>query len=138
MAKLIGRERWAADRRFDHFSGRLRYHDEIDQGISAWTEQYSSKDAEERLRAAGICAERVRRIDEVVDGADSATVFPMMAEPRVGSMRTTALPFSLSCVDLPAPFRAPRLGEHSTEVLRAWLNCSDTEITELKQHEVLQ
>ena len=61
-----------------------------------------------------------------------------MAERRVGSMRTTALPFSLSSVDLPAPFSAPSLGEHSAEVLRAWLNCSDAEITELKQHEILQ
>jgi crotonobetainyl-CoA:carnitine CoA-transferase CaiB-like acyl-CoA transferase len=138
LAKLIGREIWAADQRFDNLSDRLRYHDEIDQGISAWTEQYSSKEVEERLRAAGICAERVRRIDEVVDDPDSATVFSMMAERRVGSMRTTALPFSLSCVDLPKPFSAPSLGEHCAEVLRAWLDCSDAEITGLKQNEVLQ
>ena len=70
--------------------------------------------------------------------ADSAAIFPKMAERRVGSMRTTALPFSLSTVDLPAPFSAPSLGEHSADVLRAWLNCSDAEITDLKQHEILQ
>ena len=138
LAKLIGQDPWAAERRFENLSGQIRYHDEIDEKISAWTKQYSSKEVAERLRAAGISAERVRRIDEVVDGTDGATVFPMMAEPRVGSMRTTALPFSLSFVDLPAPFSAPRPGEHSGEVLRAWLNCSDAEITELEQHEVLQ
>jgi crotonobetainyl-CoA:carnitine CoA-transferase CaiB-like acyl-CoA transferase len=138
LAKLIGQSPWAAEPRFDNLLGRIRYHDEIDERISAWTTQYSSKVVEVRLRAAGICAERVRRIDAVLDRTDGATVFPMMAERRVGSMRTTALPFSLSSVDLPAPFGAPSLGEHSTEVLRAWLNCSDGEITDLKQHEVLQ
>jgi benzylsuccinate CoA-transferase BbsF subunit len=138
LAKIIGRERWAAEPRFENLSDRLRYHDEIDQGISAWTKQYSNKEVAARLRAAGISAERVRRIDEVVDGEDSSTVFPKMAERRVGSMRTTALPFSLSFVDLPAPFSAPSLGEHSGEVLRAWLNCSAAEIAELKRQEVLQ
>ena len=138
LAKLIGQERWVADHRLENLSGRLRCHYEIDLGISAWTKQYSSNEAQERLRAAGISAERVRRIDEVVDGTDSATVFPRMTERRVGSMRTTALPFSLSSVDLPAPSSAPSLGEHSGEVLRAWLNCSDAEIDQLKQQEALQ
>jgi len=138
LTKKIGRERWATEPGFANLAGRLRCHDEIDQGISAWTKQFSNKEVEVRLRAAGISAERVRRIDEVVDGEDSSTVFPKMAERRVGSMRTTALPFSLSFVDLPAPFSAPSLGEHSGEVLRAWLSCSAAEIAELKQHEVLQ
>ena len=81
--------------------------------------QYSSQEVEARLRAAGISADRVRRINEVVDGAAGSTVFSQMAERRVGSMRTTKLPFTLSSVDLPTPASAPSLGEHSGEVLRA-------------------
>lgn len=138
LAELIGQASWGAEPHLKNLSGRLRHHDEIDDKISAWSRQYYSTEVEARLRAAGISAERVRRIDEVVADADSAAIFPKMAERRVGSMRTTALPFSLSTVDLPAPFSAPSLGEHSADVLRAWLNCSDAEITDLKQHEILQ
>ena len=61
-----------------------------------------------------------------------------MPERRVGSMLTTKLPFTLSFVDLPLPRSAPSLGEHSADVLRAWLNCSDSEINELKGYAVLQ
>ncbi len=136
LAKLIGQERWTADRRFETLSGRLEHHNEIDRAIAAWAEQFSSTEAEERLRAAGISAERVRRINEVVDGPDGATAFARVPERRVGSMLTTKLPFSLSFVDLPAPRSAPSLGEHSAEVLRTWLNCYDGEINELR--EVLQ
>ncbi len=136
LAKLIGQERWTADRRFETLSGRLEHHNEIDRSIAAWAEQFSSTEAEERLRAAGISAERVRRINEVVDGPDGATAFARVPERRVGSMLTTKLPFSLSFVDLPAPRSAPSLGEHSAEVLRTWLTCSDGEINELR--EVLQ
>ena len=138
LAELMGQAPWGTEPHLEKLSGRLRHHDEIDDKISAWSRQYSSKEVEARLRASGISAERMRRIDEVVEDADSAAIFPKMAERRVGSMRTTALPFSLSTVDLPAPFSAPSLGEHSADVLCAWLNCSDAEITDLKQHEILQ
>jgi benzylsuccinate CoA-transferase BbsF subunit len=138
LARLIGQERWATDRRFENLSGRLEYQDEIDQAISAWSKQYSSQEVEARLRAVGINADRVRRINEVLDGADGATVFPQMAERRVGSMLTTRLPFTLSSVDLPTPASAPSLGEHSAEVLRAWIDCSDADIEALKRDQVLQ
>jgi benzylsuccinate CoA-transferase BbsF subunit len=138
LAKLIGQERWASDARFENPTGRLDCQDEIDQAISAWSRQYSSQEVEARLRAAGISADRVRRINEVVDGAAGSTVFSQMAERRVGSMRTTKLPFTLSSVDLPTPASAPSLGEHSGEVLRAWINCSDADIENLKRDQVLQ
>ena len=138
LARLIGQERWATDARFENLAGRCQYQDEIDQAISAWSKQYSSQEVEARLRAVGINADRVRRINEVLDGAGGATVFPQMAERRVGSMLTTKLPFSLSSVDLPMPASAPSLGEHSAEVLRAWIDCSDADIDALKRDQVLQ
>ena len=138
LTRLIGREHWGSDRRFPTAADRLQNHDEIDQAISAWTKQYSSKEVEDRLRAVGISADRVRRINEVIDSADSGTAFSRMAERRVGSMLTTTLPFSLSSVTLPAPHSAPSLGEHGVEVLREWLKCSAAEIAELKRREVLQ
>ena len=138
LAKLIGQERWATDARFENLAGRQENQNEIDQAISIWSRQYSSQEVEARLRAAGISADRVRRINEVVDGAAGSTVFSQMAERRVGSMRTTKLPFTLSSVDLPTPASAPSLGEHSGEVLRAWINCSDADIENLKREQVLQ
>ena len=138
LAKLIGREQWGAEPRFATVAGRMQHHDEIDRAISNWSKQYSSKEVEERLRAVGIAAERVRRINDVIDSPDAPTVFSKMAERRSGSMLTTTLPFSLSLVELPAPQSAPSLGEHSVDVLRAWLNCSATEIEEIQQQGVLQ
>jgi crotonobetainyl-CoA:carnitine CoA-transferase CaiB-like acyl-CoA transferase len=138
LAKLIGQERWATDARFENLAGRQENQNEIDQAISTWSKQYSSQEVEARLRAAGISADRVRRINEVVNGAAGSTVFSQMAEQRVGSMRTTKLPFTLCSVDLPTPASAPSLGEHSGEVLRAWINCSDADIENLKREQVLQ
>jgi crotonobetainyl-CoA:carnitine CoA-transferase CaiB-like acyl-CoA transferase len=138
LAKLIDRENWIDDRGLENLAGRLGNHDEIDQAISAWTASRSSAEAERQLKAAGISAAQVRRIDRVVDGPDGATVFPRMPERRVGSMRTTSLPFTLSFVDLPEPRSAPSLGEHNTDVLREWLACSVNEIRILDEREVLR
>jgi crotonobetainyl-CoA:carnitine CoA-transferase CaiB-like acyl-CoA transferase len=138
LAKLIGREHWCAEPRFANVAGRIQHHDEIDRAISMWSKQYSSKEVEERLKATGIGAERVRRINDLIDSPDAPTVFCKMAERRMGSMLTTRLPFSLSLVDLPEPRSAPSLGENSVDVLRTWLNCSGTEIEEIQKQEVLQ
>jgi crotonobetainyl-CoA:carnitine CoA-transferase CaiB-like acyl-CoA transferase len=138
LAKLIGREYWNTEPRFATVRGRMQHHDEIDRAISTWSKQSSNKEVEERLKAAGIGAERVRRINEVTDSPDAPAVFANMTERRVGSMLTTRLPFSLSFVDLPPPRSAPSLGEHSADVLRTWLNYSATEIQVIQQQEVLQ
>lgn len=138
LAKLLGRERWGAEPRFATAGGRMQHHDEIDEAISNWSKQYESKEVEERLKAAGIGAEQMRRINDVVDSSEASTIFVKMAEPRVGSMLTTRLPFTLSFVDLPAPRSAPSLGEHSADVLREWLQLSEAEIERLQRDEVFQ
>ena len=66
-----------------------------------------------------------------------ATVFTKMEEPRIGSMLTTRLPFSIASDSLPPPRSAPALGENTTEVLREWLNLSDEEIAAIKAQEAL-
>lgn len=138
LAKLIGRPDWSETPRFATAAGRIDHHDEIDRAISAWSKQFPSEEVERRLKAAGIAAERVRRINDVIDAADAPAVFCRMAERRTGSMLTTTLPFSLSLVNLPTPTSAPTLGEHSSEVLRRWLHCSTAEIEEMRKEGVLQ
>ena len=132
LIHLIDGATWGSDARFASVQGRQKHHDEIDQHIQAWAKQLSNIEVEAELKKAGVCAERVRRIDDLMRAADGATVFHEMREPRVGSMLTTALPFGYASGTMPAPRTAPSLGQHSDEVLRDWLNLSDDEIRELQ------
>ena len=79
----------------------------------------------------------MRRINDLIDSEDGATVFAKMEEPRVGSMLTTRLPFTLSSSSLPEPRTAPGLGEHTTEVLRDWLELTEQEIDTIKDRGAL-
>jgi len=135
LAEVLGNEKLKSDIRLRSAPGRMNRHDEIDGEIEAWTQQYSSSEVERRLNAAGISAERMRRINEVIDEPDPATVFSRMEERRIGSMLTTRLPFTLSPVSLPGPRSAPSLGEHNADVLRQWLNLSLEQFDEIKRRQ---
>lgn len=137
LTNVIGKEDGGSDSRFAAVAGRIRHHDEIDRRIEAWTQPLSNTEVERRLKAVGIPAERMRRINDVLQADNGATVFAKMEERRMGSMLTTRLPFSLSADSLPPPSSAPGLGEHTTEVLREWLNLSSDEIAAIKEQEAL-
>jgi benzylsuccinate CoA-transferase BbsF subunit len=137
LTEVIEQEIWGSDSRFAAVDGRMRHHDEIDRQIEAWTCRLVNTEVERRLKAVGIPAQRMRRINDLIDCEDGATIFSRMEEPRLSSMLTTRLPFSLSSCSLPMPRTAPSLGEHTKEVLGDWLKLSDQEITMIKDQGAL-
>jgi benzylsuccinate CoA-transferase BbsF subunit len=137
LTKAMGQESWGSESRFAAVAGRMLHHDEIDRKIEAWTQILFNAEVEFRLKAAGVPAERMRRINDLLESENGATVFAKMEEERVGSMLTTRLPFSLSSDSLPPPSSAPGLGEHTAEVLREWLNLSQEEIAAIKEQKAL-
>jgi benzylsuccinate CoA-transferase BbsF subunit len=137
LTKAMGQEDWGSDSRFVAVDGRMRYHDEIDRQIEAWSCRFANTEVERRLKSVGVPAERMRRINDLIDSENGATVFAKMDEPRVGSMLTTRLPFSLSSASLPPPRSAPGLGDHTTEVLRDWLELTEQEINTIKDRGAL-
>ena len=137
LAEIIDKTHWRLDSDLNSASGRMAHQDEIDRAIEAWSQQFSSAQVERRLKAAAVPAARVRRINDVVDEPGPAPVFSSMKEPRVGSMRTTRLPFTLSPVSLPEPRSAPGLGQHNAEVLQEWLNLSGDQLNKLASQNAL-
>ena len=119
----------AADSRFADVAGRMRHHDEIDERIEEWTSRLPSKEVETRLAQAGVSAARMRRVQDLVEGGERSRAYKKMAEPRVGSMLTTALPIEFSESALPPAAPAPGLGQHTREVLREWLGLPESEVT---------
>ncbi len=131
LGQIIGKDGWATLERFATVAGRQQWHDEIDEQLNEWTRPLSNLAVEQILKAGAIRAERVRRINDLLGQPDGATIFRSMAEPRVGTMLTTGLPFRFSTGSFPAPSPAPALGQHSDEVLRDWLGLGQEEIKSL-------
>jgi benzylsuccinate CoA-transferase BbsF subunit len=128
---------WARDARFATLAGRQRHHDEIDAGLSAWTRELAPHEVERRLQAAGVPARRMRRIQEVVDEPADRPIFQPLEDPPGWQMLVTGLPFTFGRSALPAPRPAPRLGEHTRNVLAEWAGLGDAEIAELEAQGIL-
>ena len=118
----------ATDTRFASFSGRMRHHDEIDERIEAWTQGLESTEVEDRLRQTGVPSARMYRVQDLLKGGASSKAYKRMTEPRVGSMLTTELPMEFSKSTPPPTTPAPDLGQHTQEVLREWLDLSESEL----------
>lgn len=137
LVGVLGNPVWAADSRFKTVLGRFRAHDEIDAQIEAWTGRLENIEVESRLQSAGIPAERMRRIKDIVDSPDSGQVFHPMEDPKRGPTMATGVPFGFSRSLLSALTPAPTLGEHTREVLRDWLAIADGEFAELEKQGIL-
>lgn len=137
LAQAIGDPRLQDDPRFADLLGRLQHHDEIDAAIERWTIQLPNTEVEQRLRAAGVPAERMRRIRDVMADPATSSVFKTVEDPPGYRFPVTGVPFVFGRSAITPPASAPALGEHTLIALREWLGLSDAEIQELEAHRAL-
>jgi benzylsuccinate CoA-transferase BbsF subunit len=134
LGKALGHPAWTADTRFDLLVGRLRHHDEIDRRLEAWTMTRTPAEVEQTLRAAGVPAEHMRRMDEIVDeGSGVFHVVPGQPAPTL----LTGLPFTFVPRQPTSFGPTARLGEQTDDALKSWLKLETAEIEALRSKGVL-
>jgi benzylsuccinate CoA-transferase BbsF subunit len=136
LGEAIAEPIWAAGERFVHVTGRIRHHDEIDAKIEAWTKQLEDEDVARRLRSAGVPAERMRTVADVLDDPGPDPAFHHLPVGGL-SLLVSAPPFAAPPDAEPEFGTVARLGEHTDESLRTWLGLSAAEIERLRAAEVL-
>ncbi len=136
MVAAMGSPAWA-DERYATVQGRLDAHDDLYAGIESWTGGLAKEEVERVLKEAGVPAERMRRVDEVLDGPNGAQVYRKWEDPRGGSELNTGVPFSFGTSRLAPPFPAPEMGEHGKEALDQWLGLSESEVAVLEDEGAL-
>ena len=117
--------------------GRTEHHDAIDARIQAWTSTQRTQAVEARLQAAGVPAERMRRVKDTLESPDSGHSFTTVEDPPGWNHIVTGVPFGFSRSQTSPQVPAPRLGEHTQAVLSEWLGLSNEVTTSLKVNEVL-
>ncbi|GAB3187244.1 CaiB/BaiF CoA transferase family protein [Nesterenkonia suensis] len=110
--------------------GRRRHHDRLDERIERITSGWDSEDLAARLQACGVPASPVLRPAEVIEHPQlSALGFPRVnADTGIVDRGFVA---SLSATPGRTDRRAPRIGEHTVEVLRDVLHYDSSEVQEL-------
>ncbi|HXH23107.1 MAG TPA: CoA transferase [Dehalococcoidia bacterium] len=139
LAGAIGRPEMAADPRFASLESRQEHADEIDDAISAWTRQRDPWQVMHTLQGRGIMAAVVEDLEDLVVRdpwfAKRGLVEVPFPEEDV-SFKTHAQPARMNG-EAPVLRRAPRMGEHTAEVLKSLLGLADGEIEALTIEQVL-
>jgi crotonobetainyl-CoA:carnitine CoA-transferase CaiB-like acyl-CoA transferase len=139
LARLIGGEELAADKRFHTAAGRNAHREEALRRVKEWTSaQASVTSCIAALEAIDVPCAPVQRIDEVLADPQIAARGMMIEQehPTLGPIRLPNLPFHFSNYR-PEPMRvAPGLGEHNAEIA-AELGYSPKEIGAMTREGVL-
>jgi benzylsuccinate CoA-transferase BbsF subunit len=135
LVQTLGDAALAQNSRLQTLAGRIQHHDEIDDRIAAWTRTREAAEVERVMRAAGVAAEHMARVDEVMRRRDGS-VFRLEAGKERPTLMT-GLPFAFASQNKQTFGPTPRLGEHTDGALQSWLGLDAGAIGSLREAGVL-
>jgi crotonobetainyl-CoA:carnitine CoA-transferase CaiB-like acyl-CoA transferase len=118
--RLVGREDMIHDPRFKDNSSRVKHREEVDAAVGGWVATQTREEALKAFAEAEVTAAPVYDIDELIDDPHVVErgIFDAVPDAELGWVQMHAPVPRLSAT--PAGYRrpAPRIGEHTWEVLR--------------------
>ena len=138
LVEICGRPELADDPRYEDRRDRVKFADEIDPMIEAWTEKHTKHEAMKILAGAGVPCGAVLDSSEVVtdEHLRQRGFLVDLEHPTRGKYPMPGNPVRLS--DSPTEIvRAPLLGEHNAEIYGTLLGLSAADVAKLKQDGVI-
>ncbi len=125
------------DKEGDRFQAR----EALRELIAPWFAQRSYSEAAEALEAAGACWGPYQTVSELVsedeDCSEANPLFQRIEQPGIGSYLVPSQPITFTGLVQESNRPAPRLGEHSDEILSELLGLSSMEIGKLHDQGVI-
>ena len=140
LAETIGRPDLAEDARTRDGTARAANRDMIDPLIEDWLKDQTREQAVDALNEAGVPTGPVNRAEDVFQcpQVEARGYLMPIDDPEVGEYRFARTPPMLSAApDLPAG-PAPRLGQHTREVLEGLLGYEAAKVDALAEQGVIE
>ena len=138
LCRALGREELIHDPRFADNPNRVKNRVELLETLFAETKGYQSMDLLTMLREAGVPASQVNNLAELMADGQVEAIGGLleMDHPQDGPVRLAGMPFFLDGQGGLTGRQAPRLGEHTREILQE-LGYSAERIEELIARKVV-
>ena len=139
LATLIRHPEFAADGPFTDLFARATRADAVDAIIGEWTAAQPKWDIARRLLAAGVPVAPVLSLREVADDPHllARGMIREIEHPTRGRVRLPGNPIRLEGSPLGEVRPAPRVGEHTEQILRG-LGLNDARIAELRARRIVR
>ena len=140
FCQATGHPEWVDDPRFADTLSRWHNQDELDKLVTEWTSGRTNYEVMHTLQEAGVAAGPSLNAEGLVNDPHliERGRFVPLGEVEGNPYTHLAQPWRMSGAPNPNYSRAPRLGEHNTEVLRDILGMSEGEIAQLTEEGVLK
>jgi crotonobetainyl-CoA:carnitine CoA-transferase CaiB-like acyl-CoA transferase len=114
-------------------AGRLAARDVLDALVAAWTREREPEEAARLLQEAGVSAMSVTHGEALRDDPHltARDALPTVTHPDMGPTRHSGNPIRFSRTPITTAGPAPRLGEHTADVLARWLGIDAAEARKL-------
>ncbi len=133
LCKALGCEEWLADARFATNEGRVAHRAILEPMMEAHFAQHTCEALLAILLPAGMPCSAVQKVSDLMDN-EHARARGSIVEydyPGLGPVKAAANPMRLSEAPLEVRRLAPRVGEHTIEIMRG-VGYSDSEIAALR------
>ena len=139
---VMGRQDLLTDPRFAGRDARVRHEEELTRQIELWAGELPTGEVVARLSAAGVPAAPVRTpqqavADERVTGREETLPVEHPTLGEFAGLRTSGIPFRLAGARIGFAGPAPRLGEHTAQVLTEIAGYTTERLAELRGSGVL-
>lgn len=136
---IIGHEELLQDPRFATNALRAENHAALQPVIAQVAKTRTIQEWMSVMEEAGVPCGPINRIDQVVADpqVQARGMIATVYDPEVGAMHLPGCPIKLSQTPGRVDRPAPRLGEHTADVLKGWLGLEAQAIDALKQEQVI-
>ena len=138
-SRAMGEPRLLEDERFANILNRAMNDEAAVAIIEDWTTRHTRDEVVEAMNRTGTPCAKVLTVEEVAEDPQLRFrgMFTEVRDDNIGAIKIPAVPFKMSDIAPELRRAAPRLGEHTEELMTSLLGYSRTQVAEMKGQGVI-